>query len=303
MENKEYIEKWLSGSLSEEELRVFEKTDEYKSIIRLDNAVQGLKAPYFDVVKELEQLNQQKKRSGKVVQMNFLQPLLRVAAIVTLALLGYYFIFFNAKTSISTGIAQKTELLLPDESSVMLNALSNISFSEKNWQDNRHVNLTGEAFFKVAKGSRFDVETVDGIISVLGTQFNVKVREGYFEVICFEGLVAVKVGQKVVKLPPDNMFRIINGATSTSSSLIDVSPSWLRNESSFKSVPFKLVLEEVERQYDVSIASKNIDLDQLFTGRFTHDNLSLALNSISLPLNLQFKELANNKIELSSEIK
>jgi transmembrane sensor len=303
MENKEYIEKWLNGSLSEEELRVFEKTNEYNSIIRLDNAVQGFKAPYFDLGKELEQLNQQKKRSGKVVQMNWLQPLLRVAAVVTLALIGYYFIFFNAKTSITTGIAQKTELYLPDESSVMLNALSNISYSEKKWQDNRHVNLTGEAFFKVAKGSRFDVETVDGIISVLGTQFNVKAREGYFEVICFEGLVAVKVGQKIVELPPDNMFRIINGETSTSSSLIDASPSWLRNESSFKSVPFKLVLEEVERQYDVSITSKNIDLEQLFTGRFTHDNLSLALNSISLPLNLQFKELANNKIELSSEIK
>ena len=155
----------------------------------------------------------------------------------------------------------------------------------------------------MAKGSRFDVETADGIISVLGTQFNVKAREGYFEVICFEGMVAVKVGQKIVELPPENMFRIIDGTFSTSSALKDPSPAWLRNESSFKSVPFKLVLKEFERQYDVSITTNNMNLEQLFTGRFTHDNLSLALNSISLPLNLQFKEVANNKIELSGEIK
>lgn len=303
MEGKAYIEKWLNGSLSEEELRVFEKTDDYKSITRLDNALKGFKAPYFDVEKELEQLNQQKRRNGKVVKMNWLQPLLRVAAVVTLALIGYYFIFFNANTTITTGIAQKTEFQLPDESGVTLNAQSNISYSEKKWQDNRHVNLTGEAFFKVAKGSRFDVATADGIISVLGTQFNVKVRRGYFEVICFEGLVAVKVGQKIVELPPENMFRIINGTFSTSSALKDQAPAWLRNESSFNSVPFKLVLEEVERQYDVSITTSNINLEQLFTGRFTHDNLSLALNSISLPLNLQFKEVANNKIEISGEIK
>ena len=99
MENEKYIEKWLNGSLSEEEQLVFEKTDEYGSLIKLDKAVQAFKAPEFDVQKELDQLNQRKRRSGKVVQMSWIQPLLRVAAVVTLAFIGYYFIFFNATTT------------------------------------------------------------------------------------------------------------------------------------------------------------------------------------------------------------
>ena len=303
MENDKYIEKWLNDTLSEEELHVFEKTVEYQSLTKLDKALQGFKAPKFDVKKELADLNLRKEKRGKVVKMTWLQPLLRVAAVVTLAFLGYYFIFFNAPTTIETGIAQKTEVELPDQSNVILNALSEISFSEETWQDQRQVKLTGEAFFKVAKGSQFDVETSDGVISVLGTQFNVMARKGYFEVICYEGLVAVKVGQEVVELPPNNVFRIIDGAISTNLKTEDIAPSWLMNESSFKSVPFKLVIEELERQYKITITSENIDLNQLFTGRFTHDNLSLALKSISLPLNLQYKEVEENKIELSGEIK
>lgn len=303
MENKKYIEKWLNGTLSEDELRVFEKTNEYHSLIKLDNAVQGFKAPEYDVQKALSELNQKKHGSSKVVQMNWWQPIVRIAAVVVLALIGYYFIFFNARTTLKTGIAQKTVLLLPDQTEVSLNAMSQISYVEKTWQDHRQVKLHGEAFFKVTKGSRFDVETEDGTITVLGTQFNVKTRDQYFEVTCFEGLVAVKKGQKIIKLPPEHTFRIVNGKTSSSSSMKDNSPSWLMNESSFKSVPFKLVLEEIERQYEVSITTNNIDLEQLFTGRFSHDNLELALNSISLPLNLQFREVAKNKIELSGEVK
>ena len=59
-------------------------------------------------------------------------------------------------------------------------------------------------------------------------------------------------------------------------------------ERAFESVPFLEVINEFERQYNVTITTKNVDGDQLFTGRFVHSNISLALKSISIPLDLTY---------------
>ena len=303
MNNEKYIEKWLNNSLSEEEQRVFEATDDYKSIVRLDKTLQKFKAPEFDVEGELNKLNERKKSAGKVVKLNWFQPMVRVAAVVVMVLLGYLLYFNDSATIIESGIAQKTELSLPDNSSVMLNASSTISYIEDKWQEQREVILKGEAYFKVAKGSSFDVETSSGVVTVLGTQFNVKVRDNYFEVVCYEGLVAVKSENKSVELPPNHMFRIVDGKIFTDDSLKDTAPSWLVNESSFISVPYEQVIKEFERQYNVVITTNKVDLKQLFTGRFTHDDISLALKSISLPFNLSYELEEDKHIVLSSDKK
>jgi transmembrane sensor len=136
---------------------------------------------------------------------------------------------------------------------------------------------------------------------VLGTQFNIKVRDDFFEVICYEGLVAVESEDKKIKLSPNHMFRMIGNEVFLDSAIMDNSPSWLVNESSFISVPFEQVVREFERQYNVSITTKNVDLGQLFTGRFKHNDISLALKSISLPLNLDYEQEEDQHIVLSGD--
>ena len=303
MNNEKYIEKWLNNSLSEEEQRVFENTQNYQSLKKLDQALLKFKAPEYNVQNELDRLNKQKEARGKVVKVSWFQTMVRVAAVVVMIFVGYLLIFSDSVTTIESGIAEKTELFLPDQSSVVLNASSTISYVEKQWQGQREVKLKGEAYFKVAKGSQFNVKTSSGIISVLGTQFNVKLRENYFEVICYEGLVAVKSGNEYVELSPNHMFRIINGEIFTESNIKNSAPSWIINESSFISVPYEQVLNEFERQYDVLITTNEVDLEQLFTGRFTHNDISLALKSISLPFNLSYELEEDQHIVLSSDNK
>ena len=77
-------------------------------------------------------------------------------------------------------------------------------------------------------------------------------------------------------------------------------PSWLNNESTFKSLPYKTIISEFERQYDVDITLVNIDSTELFTGSFTHNNLEVALKSISLPLHLTYSK-TNHTIILKGE--
>jgi ferric-dicitrate binding protein FerR (iron transport regulator) len=201
-------------------------------------------------------------------------------------------------------IAEKTDLFLPDSSKVTLNAFSEASFQAYTWKRKRQVKLAGEAFFKVKKGSKFDVVTEAGTVTVLGTQFNVKVRKDYFEVICYEGMVEVRSAGKVIKLPPTKVFRTVKGLITPNDHTTEIAPAWLRNESSFESVPFNEVIEEFERQYHTTISTKNINGDQLFTGRFIHSDISLALKSISIPLNLKYEVSGDGKnVVLSGEVK
>ena len=46
-------------------------------------------------------------------------------------------------------------------------------FDKKRFTDERIIQLRGEAFFEVEKGSRFVVQTGKGAVEVLGTSFNV----------------------------------------------------------------------------------------------------------------------------------
>jgi ferric-dicitrate binding protein FerR (iron transport regulator) len=185
--------------------------------------------------------------------------------------------------------------VLPDSSEIILNADSQLSYSEKNWDEERNISLKGEAFFKVAKGKKFTVTTDQGTVTVLGTQFNVAQRKGFFEATCFEGLVSVTYDGKEIKLPAGNSFLSINGKITQSKAAINGTPSWLKKESTFKSIPLTYVFDEFERQHNTTIETKNIDIAQLFTGTFSNTDKELALRSICAPLQIKFK-LEGNKV-------
>lgn len=304
MENEYYIKKWLEGTLDDNEKAFFERTETYKSLEQLSNALTSFKAPEYDIDAEYEGLKVlMSSKKGKVLNMRWLTPVLKLAAVLV-AIAGSYFLFLHdPSTVIKTLAAQKTEITLPDSSMVALNALSRIAFREKNWEEERRVELEGEAFFEVARGSRFDVITSAGTVRVLGTAFNVVNRKDYFEVICYEGSVRVESGSEIIKLLPKQIFQKINGVGSTGNEkATNTAPDWRRSESSFESVPFHQVMQEFERQYDVSIVTRNVDSEQLFTGTFTHSDLSLALKSIAFPLNLSYK-VEGKKIILASDSK
>jgi transmembrane sensor len=308
MEKEDYIKKWLQGTLDEGERRIFEQTQEYRSLEKLSKSLMSFKAPEYDVPAEYERLQSKRYSSirpstGKVIAMNWLSPLLKIAAVLVLMAGGYFLFRNDSPTVVKTLAGEKTTVTLPDSSFVALNAFSRLSFYEKKWKQERKVELDGEAFFKVAKGSRFDVVTSSGTVSVLGTEFSVKDRKDFFEVICYQGSVEVQSAKETVRLLPKQMFRILSGVTSKDYPETDNALGWRDNESSFKSVPFLYVVQEFERQYNVSVSLNGVDTNQLFTGSFTHSDLSLALKSITIPLNLTYRIAEDKKIVLTGDSK
>lgn len=291
MNREELIQKWLDHKLDAQELEAFKQLEDFGALIKLDTNLKHYKAPEYSTSEQLEQVLNTIKTTPKK-NTNWLSTAIKIAAVFVICF-GVYFYTTTLDTTFNTIAAQKQAIELPDHSKVELNAMSTLVFNKSNWNDSREVSLKGEAFFKVAKGSRFDVKTEDGIVSVLGTQFNVKHRENFFQVVCFEGKVAVTHKKITTKLLPGDSFFILDGKLITTEKEIQSIPSWLQNQSRFKSMPYREVIAEFERQHNVLISLENIDDSQLFTGSFTHNDIEIALKSITLPLHLTYSKTDN----------
>ena len=299
MDREKLILKWLNNNLNDQELQAFKGLEDYDDLVRLNNNLQGFKSDDYDTSGELEKVLSAIKTKKTQVTRHWIKPFMRVAAILAICFSAYYF-STTLDTTFSTDVAQKTTIELPDASSVSLNAKSTLVFNKKDWKKERDVELQGEAFFKVSKGSTFNVITESGTVTVYGTEFNVKQHHDYFEVICYEGLVGVTHNAHETKLKPGDSFLIIDGKLIAKEKENRSTPSWLNNESQFKSIPFKAVITEFERQYGVNFTLLGIDSAQLFTGSFSHDNIDIALQSITLPLHLTYSK-ENNTIILKRE--
>jgi ferric-dicitrate binding protein FerR (iron transport regulator) len=300
MNREQLIKKWLDNDLSSDELKAFNALDDAQELTKLSNSMKAFKAPEYDTSEVFSSIKQTIAASQTQPSINWSKQLLRIAAIFVIGFSLYYYTT-TLDTHISTKIAQKTAIELPDASLVTINALTDISFNKKQWQSKRNVKLNGEAYFKVAKGTKFDVETPSGIVSVLGTQFNVKYRDNLFEVVCYEGSVNVNFKSNNTILKPGDSFLVLDGKIIATEKENTKNPSWINNKSYFKSMPLSYVLNEFERQYNIKVESQLIDTKQVYTGSFVHDNMELALKSITLPLNIKFSKKDPTTIVLISE--
>ena len=295
MEKEYLLNKWLNQELSDAEMEEFRKREDYEDMVALLENAKNFKASHFSTVNSFEEFESSKmNRLPQEHKRSWFRPIMRIAAVLVLGVSVLYFLSRNDYTEIETLARQKETVQLPDGSSVVLNALSAISYGEDTWQENRTIEMEGEAFFKVEKGSKFTVKTPTATIEVLGTEFNVKNRMKFFEVVCYEGSVAVRNKDIDEVLKAGEFLRFQAGSIERATHGLS-QPGWTKNISSFESVPLSEVLDEMERQYDVEINLLGADGNLQFTGVFVHNNLENALRSVTEPMDLEYK-IENNKI-------
>lgn len=272
-----FLARWAAGELTDQELADFKSSDVYDEYKMIMDGVTLLETPSYNLEQNLQatlaKIDQQKNKEVKVRK---LVPNWAYAAAASVVLfLGY--IFFFQETTYTTQLAEISSVELPDGSIVELNADSRIKHKSFNW--NRNLNLEGEAFFKVKKGSTFTVNTKEGEVTVLGTQFTVKSRPNFYEVICYEGKVQVISQNEKHLLTVGKAVRFIKNK-SQKYNLQSPTPSWINNESNFVKVPIIEVINELERQYNITIKGKENIKSAYFTGRFVHSNLDQALLTV-----------------------
>lgn len=295
MEKEVLIKKWLNNELNDSEKEAFGKLDDFEINHAIVDNAKYFKASNFSEIEDFENFKRNYNSKKKPVRkLQWVNPFLKIASVLVIVF-GLYFLFHNSITQVKTVAGEKITAILPDSSLVLLNALSSIEYKPEKWNEKRSLRLDGEAYFKVAKGKKFDVVTESGVVTVVGTQFNIKQRANFFEVKCFEGKVSVLSDTIERMLHPGQTFRILNQNFSEGI-ITAATPKWAANMSDFESVPFKEVLAELERQYNIKITNKNVNVDRLFTGGFVHHDIENALISITQPMNMTYELSASNQV-------
>ncbi|GGF25082.1 FecR family protein [Flavobacterium limi] len=294
MKKNDLLARWLCNDLSEKELAEFEAGPDFEKYQKIKQYTDHLEVDELDENAMLSNILQQKKITPKVIPL-YKKWAFRATAIFVLAL-GITFAMkkFIPETQ-TANFGERTTFMLPDNSEVVLNSGSEINYKKWNWNNNRRLELEGEAYFKVSKGRRFEVQTNLGKVSVLGTQFNVKARKNRFDVVCYEGRVRVNYANKQLILTHGQSVTFEDGEQF--SALVKASkPEWMDNQICFNKENIKSLLDEVQRQYNITIELNAKDTTSLFTGKLPADDLNVALQIISTTYHLEAKKVSENKI-------
>ena len=233
------------------------------------------------------------------------------AAVVLLCLSVWTAYLYMQPATIQTvsTLAETRTVHLPDGTSVTLNHYSSLSYPERFKSDNREVELSGEAYFEVAKNpeKRFIVSTShQSQIEVLGTHFNIEAYEkddkvlatlveGKIGFIFTQDNVSKKVlmdpGQKLVYDSRDCKVQLY--ATSGESET-----AWKEGKIIFRNTPLEEGLRMLEKRYNVEFIIKNDRLKgDSFTGTFTNQRLERILEYFQLSSQIRWRYLDSPNIK------
>ncbi|WP_264522228.1 FecR family protein [Flavobacterium sp. N1994] len=299
MEENYKLAKWLNDEMTDKELIEFQSESDYHLYQKIRLYSSELETPVFEEQKLFSKVISAKKDSPKVISMKS-NWLLRVAAVVVISFgLLFAYTFLSTSSELAEN-GTKTTFSLPDNSEVVLNSGSEIDYKKWNWDNNRKLNLSGEAYFRVAKGKKFEVNTPLGKVTVLGTQFNVKQRENRFDVTCYEGRVKVNYNEKEVIITKGMRVSFKDGTSIPIPENTTQKPEWLNDELVFYKEDLKDIVKELERHFNISLQLKCNTNSQLFTGTIPAQNIDLSLQVLSTTYHLQPVKVSENNIILKS---
>jgi len=239
-------------------------------------------------------------------------------------------------TTINMPLGSKSNITLPDGSSVWLNAGSTLTYSAGFGITSRELQLVGEAFFAVKSDSLmpFNVHTAEMTIRASGTRFNVKAYPGddILTTTLEEGIVDVlitaseKRNVQSVKLKPNEQLVIRKsqqenpsekkreGQSASSPNITttdiqeitfrpniktELSTSWKDPKWIIDDQPLSLFVTDLERRYNLNISfDSEVLKNYKFTGAFENETVEQILNALSMaaPVNCHFDK---NNIVLS----
>ncbi|TKC59135.1 DUF4974 domain-containing protein [Pedobacter hiemivivus] len=200
--------------------------------------------------------------------------------------------------TIETPRGGKYQVNLPDGTKVWLNAGSLLRYPNRFIGKERSVELSGEAYFEVAKiqdkRMPFFVRTKRQTVEVLGTHFNVNNYEEEEEVktTLLEG--SVRIGSKNGKnatLKPGEQSVIQSNSLRVQDADLSTEMAWKNGEFIFTNNDFRAEMRKVARWYDVEIIFDESLPKDISLGGFISSgkNISAVLKLIALTGKVHFK--------------
>ena len=312
------LDKWINESPDNfEEYRKLEKiwisTEKSKDNLYTDLDIEWNKLE--SRISELENPSAQGSFLSRLSDIIFTPKLRPAFAIGTLAIITISLFLLlksspdNNLTTILTANNQILELELSDGSLVTLNSGSKISYFENFEEEQRKVELEGEAFFSVNKDGRpFIISTNNAVTTVLGTEFNVWARNKETRVLVREGKVSLadnnELTEKVI-LTEGETSKIIEDLPPTEPIKVDSKYllGWLDRTLVFNNTPLNEIVDELERYYDIEVNIESNEFSSLrLTGSFEKESIETVLDKMCLALNLSFAKQSDGYVLTKKEL-
>lgn len=245
--------------------------------------------------------------------------------------------FFQEQNRVNWSIVQakpgtRSNVVLPDGTTVTLNAGSELTYPTDFMKGNREVKLSGEGYFQVAKnaGRPFIIHTAMVDVKVLGTEFNLRAypNESKTETALISGLVEVTIHRqkdpKILlkpgeKVEVDNQLAIVTGALQKAHPAasanarkpdIRVSPlvtdpvdhqvqetAWLEYKLVFRNETFERLSAQIERAYNVKIVFQDEQIKNAsFSGKVKDESVTELLNILQATKHFNYKTVSGQII-------
>jgi ferric-dicitrate binding protein FerR (iron transport regulator) len=176
-------------------------------------------------------------------------------------------------------------LTLSDGTNVWLNSESSLKFPAAFAANERRVEITGEAYFEVAKNpsKKFIVSSNGVQTEVLGTHFNVNSYndESSIKVTLLEGAVKVSKGTETTMLKPGQQADITTDIEIVKGINTDEVVAWKDGLFHFESADLKTILRQFARWYDIEVVYKGtVSSEKYFSIMNRNSSLSNVLKSL-----------------------
>lgn len=304
--NDEFIARYLSGEAKPDEAAaLFDwlvDADNKAHFDSLENAwlkAKASKKPVFN--KQKAKVNLQflqhttaphDPRKSITSRRNFLRIAASILVITTFSLLvtiklnqREHDIAFISRDSVAT-------ITLPDHSNVILNRHSTLTYPKTFNKNLREVALTtGEAFFEITadKQKPFIVHTPAANVKVVGTKFNVAMKNDNTAISVEEGIVIVYNDYDTLTLTAGTTGIVKTSGKEINSRHTESNNDWgyASHKLTFKDTPLPQVIESIEKAYPCIIRISNSDIKTCrLTATFEGDPIEKIVALIAETLNL-----------------
>ncbi|MEE1944878.1 FecR domain-containing protein [Pedobacter sp. KR3-3] len=203
---------------------------------------------------------------------------------------------FALYNTIETPKGGQYQIHLPDGTKVWLNAATSLKYPLSfTGAKERKVELTGEAYFEVAKDKAhpFKVLSAGQEVQVMGTHFNVNAYadEGNIKTTLLEGLVRVTTPNHADEiLKPGQQAVLSQNQLNVVAVDADAAAAWKNGRFAFVDEPIESIMRKVARWYDVEIVYKGDMREKVFAGTISrYGNIETLLNTIANTNTISFK--------------
>lgn len=293
---KRLLEKYRKGRINHEELEQLSARMDKASDIEIADIL------------EKEWMNEGLRKSRWTIWTGIAAGLLLLAALPSTLYLSKINNDIDNMSSryvaMEAGSTDKSAVVLPDGTKVILNANSRLEYASDFGVRDRKVRICGQGYFDVAKDPQkaFTVD-VDGMeIAVHGTRFNVYAYpdNDYKEVSLIEGSISLRYGDSEVRLSPNEKV-CISGQSGRMNILRtdnSIETAWMENRIIFIAKPLYQVIDILQRHFGVKITcSGDINLTDRYTGTFNDRRIDDILNILKIHYGFDYS-INGNRIEL-----